>query len=239
VNTINQSVLFLPGTLCDERIWLPIWQTLNIHERLYSPLQWAQSLEDMLALTEDRISQAQGKVHLVGYSMGGYIAALSALQNKSEIASISLIAYDPFGLSNEELSTRQSLLKALSKNPKMKLGRNRLAQYFTQAELDHNTHAQTVIDMQNDLGNATLVNQIKATTPRQDLSTQLQSLDIPMQAIVGKQDFIARANNVEKFCQSKPSANLHCLSDTAHMLVLTQANKVSDMLAQFISANSN
>ena len=39
--------VFLPGTLCDERVWLPVWKQLSLSARAYVPLQWANSLEEM------------------------------------------------------------------------------------------------------------------------------------------------------------------------------------------------
>ena len=101
--SVQHPVLFFPGTLCDERVFLPLWRELNIAQRRYVPLQWAASLEEMLALSEDRILDNE-KVHLVGYSMGGFIAALVAQRNPANIASITLIGYNPEGLSKEEIA---------------------------------------------------------------------------------------------------------------------------------------
>ena len=75
--SVQHPVLFFPGTLCDERIFMPLWQALPAHQRRYVPLQWAASLDDMLALSKDRLLEGE-KVHLVGYSMGGYGAVITA-----------------------------------------------------------------------------------------------------------------------------------------------------------------
>ncbi len=106
------TVLFLPGTLCDERVWLPVWKKLPAMARAYVPLQWANTLQDMLALTSDRATQGE-KVHLVGYSMGGYIAALWALTYPERVASLTLLGYSPLGLTNEETTRRKQLLAVL------------------------------------------------------------------------------------------------------------------------------
>ena len=49
--SVQHPVLFFPGTLCDERIFLPLWRTLSIAQRRYVPLQWAASQEEMFYLT--------------------------------------------------------------------------------------------------------------------------------------------------------------------------------------------
>lgn len=56
--------VFLPGTLCDERLWLPCWRAMNLGLPGYVPLQWANDLPQMLALTADRVVGVDDKVAL-------------------------------------------------------------------------------------------------------------------------------------------------------------------------------
>jgi len=79
---------------------------MNIAQRRYVPLQWAASIEDMLALTSDRVLDGE-KVHLIGYSMGGYVSALWAAEHANNVASVTLIGYAAQGLSDKEISRRK------------------------------------------------------------------------------------------------------------------------------------
>ncbi|MDC0603546.1 alpha/beta hydrolase, partial [Aliiglaciecola sp.] len=116
---ITLPTIFLPGTQCDERIWMPVWKRLNCTNRSYVPLQWAETLEQMLALTQDRVDSFEGKVNLVGYSMGGYIASLVAKANPDKINALTLIGYDPNGLDKQELSNRKLLIKSIANGQKV------------------------------------------------------------------------------------------------------------------------
>lgn len=229
---ISTPLIFLPGTLCDERIWFPIWQQMNIENRAFAPLQWAESLEQMVGLTQDRIDSAEEPVHLVGFSMGGYIASLVALapQNMSKIASLNLIAYNPFGLSQAETIARKGLLNTLQKKPALSLGKTRLAQYFTPKELLNNNYVQALLDMEADLGSGVLKAHIVATTPRQDLSKALTDLPISQYWFAGALDTIADYSAIERYTKRCKFAHLTRLDDTAHMLPLTRATELAEHL---------
>ncbi|MEP2603568.1 MAG: alpha/beta hydrolase, partial [Paraglaciecola sp.] len=54
---------------------------MNIPKRAFVPLQWAQNLDQMRMLSADRLDYFDEPVHLVGFSMGAYIAALTALEH--------------------------------------------------------------------------------------------------------------------------------------------------------------
>ncbi|MBT0586898.1 alpha/beta fold hydrolase [Alteromonas oceanisediminis] len=229
--SIDSPTIFLPGTLCDERIWMPCWQHLSIRERYYVPLQWANSKAEMLALCCDRIDRATHPVHLVGYSMGGYIALLAALaQVKSQrVKSLTLIGYNPAGLSSIEQAQRQTTLNAL-KRGNARFSDEYLKRFFTDAERQQPALVQPVLDMANDLGAATLKAQFIATSEREDLTNALLSLSIPIQLICSEHDSIADANAIATLAK-RPHVKLCMLTNTAHMMPLTQPDNIAALIA--------
>lgn len=233
----NTSCIFLPGTMCDERVWLPLWTQLDIKQRSYVPLQWAQTLNDMLALTQDRIDQAPhvSKISLIGFSMGAYIAALSALNtnNQAKIANLVLIAYDPFGLSEQENQARNDMLSITAKHAKTKINSSqRLAKYFTAAELKQTTLTKVVSDMHEDLGSATLIAQINACTPRQNIASALAKTPIKQTIIGSEHDHIAQSERLNQYANSAKQAKYYEIAQTSHMSIMTKPNEIADILEQ-------
>lgn len=241
---IKAPVIFLPGTLCDERIFIPLWQQMNLDQRSYVPLQWADTHENMLALTADRLNSFNERVHIVAYSMGAYIGALAALdgQFNSNIASLSFIGYNPYGLSEQETRGRMQILKAIKQKKFKGLDSAKLQQYFTPSEIEQSNNnlplVQTVLDMEADLGASVLYGHIDSTTPRKDLANKLAKLNITQLWISAQHDQIAPAAKIEQFCSTTKQAKHHNFSNTAHMMPLTCTNELAQLLTQHILAHS-
>jgi pimeloyl-ACP methyl ester carboxylesterase len=228
------AVIFLPGTLCDERVWLPLWRQLNIHQRRYVPLQWANSLEDMLSLTSDRCDDSDN--HLVGYSMGGYIAALWALTYPHKVASLTLIGYNPEGLTSQELSRRKSLISLL------KQGNFNVTQGDFLGKMVHPNHqAQGTIvaelkAMAQDLGSATLLAQIKSTTPRKDLTQKLAGLPCPITLVAATDDNLVPYTSMCNITKTLTHCHLETVKATGHMMPLEQPQQLADILTQVLNS---
>lgn len=230
MKTIEQPVVFLPGTLCDERIWVPLWQHMSFQQRSYVPLQWAGSLEQMIALTKDRIQGFNQQVHLVGYSMGGHIASICACESPANIASLTLIGYSPAGLSEKEMQQRKLLLKHLKHSSKMTMNKARLSQFVTDEELSNPNITQPIIDMEKDLGVAVLRDQIQATTPRQEMTSALAKMTFPIHYITARNDKIAEYQQVELASNACRNATHFTVEDTAHMMLLSQPQNIAKRL---------
>ena len=221
--------VFLPGTLCDERVWLPVWKQLSLSARAYVPLQWANSLEEMLALTSDRIDP-DGKNHLVGYSMGAYIAALWALTYPDKVASLTLMGYAPTGLSEQELKRRKTLLKG----GKVDVTANT---YLANMVLpEHSDDILPILTgMASDLGAATLRAHVQSTTPRKDLTAKLGQLNCPVNLIAARQDAVAPYPAMQTAQQNINGARLLPVEDSGHMMMLEQPASVAALLNELLA----
>lgn len=226
-------VLFFPGTLCDERIFMPLWRQLSLDQRRFVPLQWATSKEDMLALSEDRIL-ADEKVHLVGYSMGGYIASLIAARNKSNIASVTLIAYDPAGLPANEISQRDAMVKSLKKGHFKPDNHNYLARFIHPSRLADTNVTEVVTSMAKDLGKSTLLAHTLATTPRENTLKLLEKINAPVTLVGAIDDTIANIESLRYAAKLLPNAYLHEFENTGHMIPLEQTSQLATIVGKCI-----
>lgn len=231
--SVQHPVLFFPGTLCDERIFLPLWRQLNIAQRRYVPLQWASSQEEMLALSEDRILDNE-KVHLVGYSMGGFIASLVAQRNPHNIASVTLIGYNPEGLSKEEIAKRKQLTTMLKQGNFKPDNDAYLSRFIHPSRLNDDKVAGVVKSMAQDLGKTTLLNHTLATTPRESTVKALAKINAPTTLIAAQQDAIAPAAAIAQLKAQLPKANFQVIENAGHMMVLEQTDAVASIVAKQI-----
>ncbi|WP_438864684.1 alpha/beta fold hydrolase [Neptunicella sp.] len=224
----NPPLVFLPGTLCDERLWMKLWQQMDIPERRYVPLQWAETREQMTGLTDYAIGG--DKVHLIGFSMGGFIATQVALQQPQNIASLTLIGYNSAGLESAEIQQRHSIIQALDKGQFKPMSDTRLSQFVYSAGQHYSSAVQTVRAMEQDLGGSVLKYQLKATSSRSDFNAQLASAPFAVNIIAAAQDNIAPLSQLQAMHQQLPNSRLYVIEQCGHMLPLEAPEQLAQQL---------
>lgn len=208
---------------------MPCWRALNLTERAYVPLQWAENLEQMLALSEDRLGYFEQPMHLVGFSMGGYVAALVALKHAHRIASLTLIGSYPGPFTEQECTARKQILTTISKGQYSAMSPSRLKQ-FVHTNCDPDV-LETIKQMEADLGASVLAHQISGLTDRQDLSKKLAEVNFPLHILVGEQDQIASPDKLRQMCQTSPNSHFEQIAGAGHMLPLEQPAALAEYFA--------
>jgi pimeloyl-ACP methyl ester carboxylesterase len=229
---IETPVVFFPGTMCDERVFMPCWKELHLQERAFSPLQWADSLEQMLALSRDRLAYYDQTVHLVGFSMGAYIAALTAIERPEKIASLTLIGSYCGELSNEELQQREQILLNIKTGRYKGMTKRRIEYFLHSANSDNQQVINIIKQMDDDLGASVLAAQFNATANRQDLADKLAQCKFPIHMVTGEQDNIAKVKQLQQVQQHIPGCELSVITNAGHMLPLEQPGALAQYLQQ-------
>ena len=230
-------VVFFPGTLCDERVWMPAWRQLAIQDRRYVPLQWANTLDEMLSITQHTI--AQQKVHLVGFSMGGYIASLAAIKWPQYIASLTLISFASQGLNDNEINQRKATISAIKSRRYQAMSDSRLSFFLSKPSSSdikqtlRNQAAQTIREMEADLGSSVLKCHIESTTPRPSITKDLSRLTCPINVITGDDDPIIASAALKDMKTHITHAHFVNIAEAGHMLPLENSREI----AQHITRN--
>lgn len=207
-------------------------------QRRYVPLQWASSLDDMLALTADRVLPEE-RVHLVGYSMGGYIATHFARQNPERVASLTLIGYDPAGLSDEEIARRKQLQAFLKKGQFRPDSQLFLERFVHPDQMNNPDVAGIVTDMADDLGATTLLAHTQATTPRKSMTDFLQTRTFNLHIIGADADRIAPPDAITKAIELLRPESSAILPSSAHMMMLEKPEDVAALLTAWLTPLDN
>lgn len=232
---ISQPTVFFPGTLCDERVWIPVWAQLNCAQKAYVPLQWAENIQHMMMLTEDRVESFSEPVHLVGFSMGGYIASQYAINNPQKVASLTLIGYCSEGLSKQELEQRLLLIKTIS-SKKYKGASIARTQQFLHRQNHTNTELiKTIMTMSDDLGASVLKAHITSCTPRPSLTSQLASTSLTINIIGAEADLIAPPKQLDLMHKTLNNSHFDLITEAGHMMMLEQPTQVAALLASKIA----
>jgi pimeloyl-ACP methyl ester carboxylesterase len=231
---INQPTVFFPGTLCDERIFSSCWKYLDIPMRAFVPLQWAEDLDQMKMLSADRLDYFESPVHLVGYSMGGYIAALTALKNQNRIASLTLIASACDELPKDEFLQHREVLELIKNKQYFGMTKKRARHFFHDSHHQHSEYLNILKQMEQDLGSAVLAAQMSATHPRKDLLPALAKCTFPIHIICGEQDNVVTGSIMLAMHNKLPNSDMTLIKKAGHMLPIEQSKVLAEYLASKI-----
>ena len=239
----NEVVVFLHGFLGDLSVWdsftsklknkytilqidLPGHGLSDTFGRVHSMPFMAKkivALIDYLALIP---------VHLVGHSMGGYVALSIAEQHLNRIGSITLLNSNCNDDPPQKKGDRIRTIRLIELSPELFVN-EAINNLFTSENFKKFT--QEILQLKNaalkiaDTGAAPA---LRGMAERKDMTVVLAELKIPILFLAGKHDNIIPINSVKNNAK-KTGAQLHILEHTNHMAFLEEQHETLQALCSF------
>lgn len=183
-----------------------------------------------MALTSDRVEGFEEKVHLVGFSLGGYIASCYAIKNPQNVASLTLVGYASDGLNKDEEAQRKQTVNVINKGLYKGMNKVRLAQFVHSSMLTDEDLVDYITTMNDDLGGQVLKAQILSTTPRPSITDKLTGLGFPIHIVSADEDKIAPPEKLEAMDEVFKNSKLHRVENAGHMMLLEQPDTLASVL---------
>ncbi|MCX4026515.1 alpha/beta hydrolase [Endozoicomonas sp. SM1973] len=227
-------VLFLPGMLCDQRVWQyqidhlkDICQPDFLDLRNYS--QFGQMLSAIAkASTFESI--------IVGFSMGGYLALEYALQGEVLFSKLAIIGTTAKGYPESEKNMRRKLLSQIQQGQYTGMNQERLRLMVHPDQYSNEELLNLIKQMEQDAGEQVFVNQLTATLNRENREPLLSGIQQPTLLVGAKHDQIAPHKAISTMASLIPHSELHILEDCGHMIPLEQPQILTKILQQWVTA---
>lgn len=224
---------FLPGTMCDQRVWQPVRQRLEPQFSTdYVAIETEATRQGMLGLIHSAASVGE-PLHLVAFSMGGYLALEYALDNPGRVASLVTVASSAFGLTEDEAAERVRALDLLAKHDYRGIPQARINQFVHPSHQADPAVADVIRAMDRDLGKPVLVAQLKETSTRTSLAPRLPELDIPVLLIGADSDPFVPWRSIERMGELIPRARILEARAAGHMIPLEQPDWLAAQIRAF------
>lgn len=224
-------ILILPGTLCTGTMFI---------EQRNQLLQHCQHISVVQFTTEKSLSEMAYKVILatqnkpcamIGFSMGGIVAAEVAKTHPHLIAKLALINSNCHADLPERKAGRVEHIKQAKAGQLSSLIQNTfMPNYLYQQKSEHK---KIIMDMALSLGEKCFSAQAMAIEDRPDTINVLKKLKADILILSGLQDKICPVEHQHYMHNSLPNSQLLLLDECAHFSPLEQANKVSQALTQW------
>lgn len=232
----TSTVHLIPGTACDKRLWTNIVPFLKGYEVSLSGYESADTLVEMINCVA---GAAPNHCHLVGFSLGGYLAAEAILKGELKVKSLTLIGTSLRGLPDEEKALRRASANTVTRPAYKGMSRRRLEQFLHPQHLRDPYITQLVQTMERDMDRRSLKNQLLATIERRDLEAMLPTIDIPVHLIGSSEDKIC---DITPMKEMSSVSNIHFsdigtpIATTGHMMPLEAPQALSDAMTNFFNS---
>lgn len=230
-------ILILPGTLCTGAMFTHQIEQLNKYCSNVSVVQFTReaTLPEMAACVIKASNQKPCAI--IGFSMGGIVAAEVAKTHPHLIAKLALINSNSHADLPERKAGRAELIKQANAGQLNSLIQNTfMPNYLHQQKSEHQ---KIIIDMALSLGERCFEAQVMAIEDRPDTLNTLKQLNADILIISGLEDKICPVEHQLHMHKSLLNSDLLLLEDCAHFSPLEQAEKVSNALTQWYSSSAN
>lgn len=229
----SNPFVFLPGTLCDERLWHH--QTAVFKNAYVANLRTQDSLDAMV----ESVAQAPyGSFILAGFFMGGYVAQEFALRFPARVSKLVIIACSSEGYPPGEKEVVQRSIPMIEKGLFKGLTERRMREYLHPYSYQDAGIRELIQSMAGIDAAQVYLRQLKATLDRRSLSEEIGKVRCPISVIAGKDDKIVPAESILRMEKYAPRAEINILPECGHFVPLEKSERVNELMMEFARRDS-
>jgi pimeloyl-ACP methyl ester carboxylesterase len=226
-----QPIVFLPGLICDARLWRDVIDGLAT---TIAPMVADLRLDDTIAAMASRtLAAAPPRFALAGLSMGGYVALEIMRQAPERVTHLALFDTSARADTEERRETRRKGIEMIGQGKFIGVSRGLLGSLVAPHHLG-TPLAEEVQAMSERVGGAVYISQQKAIMNRVDSLPHLAAIDVPTLVGVGALDKMTPPELAEEMAAHIPGAELVTFPDAAHLPTMENPAPVVDAMRDWL-----
>jgi pimeloyl-ACP methyl ester carboxylesterase len=232
---MKQSLVLLPGLLCDAALWEPQTSDLaDVAEFFVADFTSQDSIGEMAASVL-RAAPCE-EFALAGLSMGGYVAQEIMRQSPQRVTKLALLDTRSRAELPEETERRQELMQLAQSGRNFTPVTNRMLPFLVHASrINEAPLVEVIRDMAQRIGIEAYLRQQHAIIARPDYRTLLAEISCPTLVLCGRQDRLTPLENSEQMAKSIPGADLVIVEECGHMSTLERPAQVNSALRTWLA----
>ncbi|NTS76321.1 alpha/beta hydrolase [Catenovulum sp. SM1970] len=229
---MKQTLYFIPGTQCDNRLWSRVLPYLDSEiEVVHLPIPNQLNFEQIAAHYQQQLGEEP--VNLVGFSLGGYIASDFLARYPEQVNRIFIIANSPTALPENELKQRYAMRAFAEKNGYQGLSRKRVASLLSAQNRDESI-IDCVLAMDKTLGAETFLSQFQHTTERCNLASYFNQYQGTAYFYYSEQDALIDKAWFQQLDLTRPQLKILTTENAGHMIPLEQPQALAQHLNNWV-----
>jgi pimeloyl-ACP methyl ester carboxylesterase len=228
---MQPTIVFIPGNMCDARLWfeardVPGWDAIDA-----PPLGQAS----IFSMASAVLAKLRGPVIPVGFSMGGIVALEMARQAPERIKAMALIDTNAGADLPERAKLRPAQQARVQGGELATIIADELKPaYLAASNRDNEPLKQLLFDMAMGLGEDVFLAQSEALRTRDDLGPVLDTFIGPVAVMCGAEDRLCPPEWHEAMARRAQDARLTIIPGAGHMLPLEQPAAFSAALTSWL-----
>lgn len=230
------SIVFLPGLLCDARLWQA--QTAALAGAYDCRIPALDGQDNIPDLAKHVLTGAPDRFNLAALSMGGYVAMEIMRQAPERVTRLMLCDTSARPDTPEQKTRRQTLL-TLSRSGKFKGVTPRLLPSLIHPDrLEDATVTEPILAMAARIGREGFQRQQSAIMGRVDSRLFLSNITCPTMIVVGANDQLTPLHIAQEMANLIPHAALEIIPHCGHLPPLEQPVALNQLLFSWLKTDT-
>lgn len=246
------KIHLIPGTMCDERLWSRLRPLLEeTYELVHLPIPRNKNFSQLAEYFAEKLDDP---VNLLGFSLGGYIAAWFAQRYPHKVQRLFVVANNLSELPEQEVETRSRLLDWVEKHGYGGMSYKKAASLLDASQqnnsqqdaLQKNKQLISLIrDMEKSLGEAEFISQHSYTTQRENLLAPDSTLTghaftdlalaCPTYLFFSEKDPLMACDWLDQNWDTLKNIKIITVPGSGHMLPLEQPEQLACAIRQWLA----
>jgi len=221
----RESLVLLPGLLCDAALWAPQVEALaDDYEIFVADFTRADTIAGM---AEAALALAPERFNLAGLSMGGYVAQEVVRRVPGRLLRLALLDTSARPDTDEQRSRRRGLIELAQKGQFKGVTPRLLPQLIHPARQQDAALTATVMGMAERVGPDAFLRQQKAIMGRVDSRPDLPRIACPALVLCGRDDVLTPLELSREMAEAVPGAELVVVEECGHLSSLERPAEVN------------
>lgn len=231
---MRQSLVLIPGLLCDEALWAPQVAALADCAAWIPPVPHGETMREM---AQDVLRDAPfERFALAGLSMGGYVCMEIMRQAPHRVTRLALLDTRA-GADDPGESARRRDLMDLARRARgfTPVTRRMLPLLVHPSRTGDESLVEVIREMADRVGLEAYLRQQQAIISRPDSRADLRRVRVPALVLCGRQDAITPLALHEEMAAIIPGSKLVVIEDCGHLSTLERPDAVNAALRQWLA----
>jgi len=242
---MRKKIYLIPGTMCNEKLWskcLPLLESVMGEHYEFVQVKIPRDMcFSQISVYLNNFFE-EDKVNIIGFSLGGYIAAHFATTFVERVESAFIVANSPCTLCPAEEKQREEIVEFANLYGYKGLSKTRAAQLFDSSSWTEGQLEQLInimVNMDTELGEAEFKSQMRCTSKRADLFELLVNTQTQLTFYYSEHDHLVNSVWLNKLQQANSNCLMICNLGSSHMLPLEKPRELAEYVRMWLLSASS